>query len=256
MLHGLRGMSGAEAPASLLPSVLARVGLADAYWEMETPVGPVFIAYNQAGISAVMRTGSAEQFEREFRARHGRPARRTPTPPRALAEAVSARLRGNTRAQLEFDLRGLSEFERAVLLKALEIPHGEVRPYAWIAKEIGRPTAVRAVGGALGGNPIPLLIPCHRVVRTDGRIGEYALGSEVKRAVLQAEGAAPEVIERIARAGIRLLGNSEERTYCLPTCEGMHLTTNPYRVSFHSEREALDAGYHPCATCRPALLAS
>ena len=85
----------------------------------------------------------------------------------------------------------MTEFERAVLLKALEIPRGEVRTYGWIAAEIGRPAAVRAVGSALRKNPVPVLIPCHRVVRSDGHIGQYALGgSDAKRTILAAEGLA------------------------------------------------------------------
>jgi O-6-methylguanine DNA methyltransferase len=63
---------------------------------------------------------------------------------------------------------------RALNNVSLEIPPGEVRPYSWIAREIGRPGAVRATGSALAKNPVPLLIPCHRVVRSDGRIGKYS----------------------------------------------------------------------------------
>ena len=67
-------------------------------------------------------------------------------------------------------------------MKALEIPRGEVRPYGWIAAEIGRPKAVRAVGTALGHNPVPLIVPCHRVVRSDGMIGQYSLGGPQQQA--------------------------------------------------------------------------
>jgi O-6-methylguanine DNA methyltransferase len=98
-------------------------------------------------------------------------------------------LAGNASAPLRFDLSAVSPFGRAVLTKALEIPRGEVRPYSWIAREIGRPLAVRAVGSALARNPIPLLIPCHRVVRNDGTAGQYIFGTAAKRALLSAEGA-------------------------------------------------------------------
>ena len=81
---------------------------------------------------------------------------------------------GRRRVRLQFDLRRLSPFERDVLRKTLEIPRGEARTYGWIAREIGRPGAVRAVGSALNKNPIPLLIPCHRVVRSDGQIAAQA----------------------------------------------------------------------------------
>ena len=88
----------------------------------------------------------------------------------------------------------------AVWTKALEIPRGEVRPYGWIAAEIGRPRAVRAVGTALGHNPVPLIVPCHRVVRTDGTIGQYSLGGPGnKRTILAAEGLDPEALEAAAR---------------------------------------------------------
>ena len=106
-----------------------------------------------------------------------------------------------------------------MLLKALQIPRGEVRPYGWIASEIGHPAAVRAVGTALGHNPVPLLIPCHRVVRSDGHIGQYSLGGpENKRTLLEWEGADPDELERLAKAGIRYFGSDTTHIVCHPTC--------------------------------------
>jgi O-6-methylguanine DNA methyltransferase len=256
IVRSLCELRDAESPASVLPAVLTRVGLADSYWRLESPIGPVFVAYSATGVSAVSRAGSAEEFERAFRSRTGRRAVRVQSPPPALAAAVEARLRGDARAQLEYDLRGVSEFERAVLLKALEIPRGEVRPYGWVAREIGRPKAVRAVGSALGQNPIPLLIPCHRVVRSDGRLGDYAFGAEAKRAVLEAEGAAPGVLEALARAGVRFYGDPTDGTYCLPSCGKMHLREDPRLVPLRSLAEAVAAGLRPCHECRPSALAS
>lgn len=102
-----------------------------------------------------------------------------------------------------FDLSGLTEFERAVLEKTLEIPPGQVRSYAWVAREIGRPRAVRAVGSALARNPIPVLIPCHRVVRSDGVIGQYgAGGTAAKRAILESEGVDTRRLRRLEAAGV------------------------------------------------------
>ena len=130
-----------------------------------------------------------------------RPSRRTTWPgpgarhipssavPDRLAAAIARRLEGDRRVRIDLDLRGHTDFERDVWQKALEIPRGEVRPYGWIAAEIGRPKAVRAVGTALGHNPVPLIVPCHRVVRSDGTIGQYSLGGpENKRTILEAEG--------------------------------------------------------------------
>lgn len=86
----------------------------------------------------------------------------------------------------------MSEFRRSVLLATLDIPEGETRTYKEIAKKIGRPNAARAVGTALKNNPMAPTIPCHRVVRSDGSIGNYThMGRnspEKKRALLKSEG--------------------------------------------------------------------
>ena len=142
--------------------------------------------------------------------------------PARLATAIGRRLAGETRVRIPLDLRGRTEFEVAVWTKALEIPRGEVRPYGWIAAEIGRPKAVRAVGTALGHNPVPLIVPCHRVVRTDGTIGQYSLGGpRNKRTILAAEGLDPDGLEDAARRGERLSGSTTTRIVLLahlPSC--------------------------------------
>jgi O-6-methylguanine DNA methyltransferase len=176
LLHDLRALGEVQAPPRILPRVLDALELGDAYTTLETDLGPLFVAFNRQGVSAVMRADSPAQFEEAFRVRFGRPVRpATHTKP---ARLVSRR---------RFDLRGLSEFERAVLLKALEIPRGEVRTYSWIAREIGHPAAVRAVGSALARNPVPVLIPCHRVVRSDGTYGQYRGGPDAKHLLLTME---------------------------------------------------------------------
>lgn len=85
------------------------------------------------------------------------------------------------------DLSGLSPFTRAVLRITAKIPYGEVRSYEWVARKLGKPRAVRAVGNALARNPIPIIIPCHRIVRSDGTIGGFALGTAWKRRLLALE---------------------------------------------------------------------
>lgn len=250
--RALRATGRVKAPASLLPAVLARVGLSDSYWRLESPLGPVYVGRSKAGISMVLRAKSAEQFERAFYRRHGRAVHREKSPPPTRVRMLLRNLKSRQRRRLRYDLRGLSEFERAVLLKALEIPDGEVRPYSWIAKEIGHPEAIRAVGSALGKNPVPLFIPCHRVVRADGHIGEYSMGGpRNKRTLLEIEGAQPETLEKLAASRVRYLGNQKQRHYCYPTCGGIETLVLSNKVPFHSEREAVAAGYHPCGDCRP-----
>lgn len=252
LLRGLHALGGVEAPESLLPAVLLRAGLSDVYWTIDTAIGPVFVAYSDVGISAVRLADDAAAFERDVQARSGRALRPVAEPPAEAARMIAAGLSGEGKARLRFDLRGLSEFERVVLLKAIEIPRGQVRPYAWIAREIGQPKAVRAVGTALGGNPVPLLIPCHRVVRSDGRIGGYIFGDAAKRAVLAAEGLDPTGLEALAGRGVRYYGSDTTHIYCYPTCSSARRITDPHRVTFRSEKEAAGAGYRPCKVCRPA----
>ncbi len=252
LVRELRGLRGWRAPRTLLPAVLDRLQLGDAYLSCDSPVGRVFVAYNQGGISRVTRAPADEDFERAHAARRGRPARRPPQPPTALLRRIRRRLSEGS-GELRFDLRGLSPFQRAVLYKAAEIPRGEVRPYSWIAQEIGHAGAVRAVGSALARNPVPLLIPCHRVVRSDGHIGDYGLGgAPTKRAILAAEGVQPRRLETLARAGVRYLGSDSTHIYCFPSCRQALRISEPHRVAFRSQAQAAAAGYRPCRLCRPS----
>jgi O-6-methylguanine DNA methyltransferase len=246
-----------EAPASLLPGTLLRAGLVDAYATVESPVGPVFVAWNPRGISMVSLADDEDRFRDAFRTDVGRPLQRVGGLPPRLHRAVLRRLSGDRTAPVPVDLRGRSPFEEAVLRKALEIPTGEVRPYGWIAAEIGRPKAVRAVGTALGHNPIPLLIPCHRVVRSDGQLGEYSMGGpEVKRRVLSAEGVDLGRLEGYARQGIRYLGSDTTRIFCMPTCRHARRVMPKHEMHFGSEADARGAGYRPCKICRPVAIAA
>lgn len=81
-----------------------------------------------------------------------------------------------------------SVFQRKVLLAVSTIPRGEVRTYQSIAKQIGKPKSARAVGRALATNPLPLIIPCHRVICSDGKLGGYQGGLKMKKALLRKEG--------------------------------------------------------------------
>ncbi len=108
-----------------------------------------------------------------------------------LRAAVAGWLESGEWRGVPLDLSGVSQFQRAVLRGASAIPRGELRTYSELAAEIGKPKAVRAVGNALARNPLPLFIPCHRVVRSSGALGGYAFGLPLKMRLLQYEGALP-----------------------------------------------------------------
>ncbi len=90
----------------------------------------------------------------------------------------------------QIDLSGKSNFARAILLACRRIPYGEIRSYGWLARVVGRPKAARPVGNVLARNPLPLVIPCHRVVRADGTLGGFSArgGLSLKARLLQLEG--------------------------------------------------------------------
>jgi O-6-methylguanine DNA methyltransferase len=250
-LQSLRAL----APDDLTGRVLAEVGLADAYAEIDGPIGQLYIAWGPEGIVAVERAGDPIGFELEVTARTGRPLRRADRMPEALGRRVRAQLSGERVRNLPIDLGTLTEFEQAVLRKTAEIPWGEVRPYAWVAREIGRPRAVRAVGSALAGNPVTFVIPCHRVVRADGRIGEYGAGGPAaKRAVLAVEGVDADELERLADAGVRYTGSDTTRIFCYPSCHNARRITPAHRVTFRSGEDAEAAGYRACRECRPLIV--
>ena len=243
---------GSPAPEHLARAVLTQVGLADLWAELPSPLGPIGVAWNGRGISWIDRAGDPDLLAERFEDRVGRPLHRVDRVPERLARAVEARLAGNRRVRIPLDLRGHTEFEVAVWLKALEIPRGEVRPYGWIAAEIGHPKAVRAVGTALSHNPVPLVVPCHRVVRSDGSIGQYSLGGpEAKRTVLTAEGLDLVEMESVARSGFRYLGSATTHVVCLPTCRHARRITDRHRRPFRSLNLAMREGFRPCRSCRP-----
>jgi len=242
-----------EAPRSLAPGVLAEVGLADWYARFDSPIGPLVVAWNGLGVVAVEAAEDEVAFEAAHLARNGRPAYPVEHLPDRLATAIDHRVRGGRRVRIDLDLRGHTDFERDVWAKALEIPRGEVRPYGWIAAEIGRPKAVRAVGTALGNNPVPLIVPCHRVIRSDGTIGQYSLGGPAnKRSILAAEGLDPDFLETAARSGLRYVGSDTTHIVCLPTCHAAQRITPAHRVPFRSFGGAVTAGYRACRECRPS----
>jgi O-6-methylguanine DNA methyltransferase len=243
------------APAHVAEDVLVEVGLADRMAPLESPIGRLWVAWNGRGISEVDLADDGPAAVTRHEARSGRRTSLAAALPAGLADAIARRLAGERRVRISLDLRGRTEFEVAVWTKALEIPRGEVRPYGWIAAEIGRPKAVRAVGTALGRNPVPLIVPCHRVVRTDGSIGQYSLGGPGnKRMILAAEGLDPAALEDAARRGERLAGSTTTRIVCWPTCRHARRTQDRYRVAFRSLRDANAAGYRACKVCRPTAV--
>lgn len=145
-----------------------------------SPVGPLTVEATDAGVVSVRFGGGARARPPIGALAHGHV--------QAALRALEDYFAGRRPELPTLDLRG-SPFQRRVWEALLRIPYGEVRTYGEIASGLGRPGAARAVGAANGRNPIAILVPCHRVVQSGGRLGGYGGGVEVKRWLLAHEAA-------------------------------------------------------------------
>ena len=135
----------------------------------------------------------------------------------------------------------LPPFQAKVLAAAEGVPFGQVASYAELAERIGHPRAARAVGNALGANPVPIFLPCHRIVRGDGSWGHYAFGGALKTQLLALERATP-----------ALVGSATTRIVCRHGCPHEQRIAEANRIVFASVADAAGVGYRPCRRCRPA----
>jgi O-6-methylguanine DNA methyltransferase len=160
-------------------------------WDViASPLGPLYVAASPKGLCALDFGVSQAAFLGQLE-----PLARTERNPQALTsigEQLRAYFAGEQfKFDLPLDLERLTPFQRSVLRTARRIPAGSVWTYGQVARAIGKPQASRAVGQALGRNPVPIVIPCHRVIASDGGLGGYSGGGslESKKWLLSLEGA-------------------------------------------------------------------
>ena len=178
--------------AAALPDRAADEGLLDvAVGRMDSPIGELLVAVTSRGLACVAFEGDdyrrevLEQIAREISPRILPSPKVTDPWRRELDEYFAAQ---RLLFDLPVDRRLIHGIARDVLRQTSKIPYGEVTTYGKIAGEIGHPTAARAVGRALGSNPIPIVIPCHRVIGASGKLTGYAGGLDRKVALLELEG--------------------------------------------------------------------
>ncbi|MCA1843141.1 MAG: methylated-DNA--[protein]-cysteine S-methyltransferase [Actinobacteria bacterium] len=165
-------------------------GLLDvAYRIMDSPIGPLLIAATPAGLVRVAferenHDGVLVELSDAISPRVLRSPRGVDDVARQLDEYFTGRRRI---FDVPVDLQLAKGFRRAVLTHLLEIPYGETESYTTVATSAGNPKAVRAAGSACATNPVPLVVPCHRVVRSDGTYGQYRGGPEIKHMLLTME---------------------------------------------------------------------
>ncbi len=168
-----------------------------AYTLAETAIGPVGFVWSERGIAGLQLPESGADATRA-RTRRRFPDAAEATPPASVREVIGdvlALLAGEPRdlSSTSLDLAGAPPFNIRVYEVALTIGHGETSTYGTVAARIGEPGAARAVGAALGQNPIPIIVPCHRVLAAGGRPGGFSApgGALTKLRLLAIEGAAP-----------------------------------------------------------------
>jgi methylated-DNA-[protein]-cysteine S-methyltransferase len=161
-------------------------GLVDVRYDLtESPVGELFIASTERGLCRISYhpEGQDEQLARIFGVRVLR------SPLDEVRRELDEYFNGSRREfDLPLDLR-VAPFHEAVLHELARVPYGRTQTYGSLAAKVGRPRAARAVGTVMNRNPIPIILPCHRIVGANGSLTGYAGGLHVKRALLELEGA-------------------------------------------------------------------
>jgi methylated-DNA-[protein]-cysteine S-methyltransferase len=169
----------------------AAAGLVDAAYDLvDSPIGPLLVGATSQGLCRISFDADRDpdaELER-LADRFGARVLRVPRQLDAVRRQLDDYFEGRRRAfELEVDLTGVPAFQREVLRELALVPYAETATYGGLAQRIGRPRAARAVGGALNRNPVPIVLPCHRVVGASGSLVGYAGGLDRKRALLDLE---------------------------------------------------------------------
>ncbi|MHB1420642.1 MAG: methylated-DNA--[protein]-cysteine S-methyltransferase [Bacillota bacterium] len=234
------------------------------YWcRRETSIGSLTVAASERGVCLLaLPNEDVEVALNWLRSRFS--ADNIEERPQGLEEIfdqIDTYLEGNLKDfQLELDLRG-TPFQIRIWKQLLDIPYGNTVTYASVAREVGNASGVRATGGAIGANPVALVVPCHRVIGSNGTLTGFGGGLPLKRHLLELEGILPRLGEGIEQWLVRrslspekvVLGNPGTGIYCAPHC--YHVVNmfkgNKIPRVFPGDVPALQAGFVPCKICKP-----
>jgi methylated-DNA-[protein]-cysteine S-methyltransferase len=254
----LTGEDGTLARAELVSRLADLRSRMVGYGIFPSPLGPVLIARSEHGVALVQYLHKAGAIPGHVRRLLGEDA----VEDRAATETLSAELveyLEGRRARLDWPLdsgRMRSEFQRRVLEATAALPYGAVASYAGIAARIGAPSAVRSVAQALRWNPLPIVIPCHRVIGSTGALTGYAgKHVELKQRLLAVEGVRTVAAHhdfKVRREAMYTLMDGE-REYCVPTCGSLSSQPLSVLTLFGTRERAEAAGFSPCTSCRPDL---
>ena len=161
------------------------------YTRYPSPIGEILIASTEKGICSLALSQDEDEFVQSLSKKFAAEPIRDDTKFRRVREMLDSYFEGKpVEFEAPFDLRG-TDFQRSVWTEIHKIGYGKTRSYGSIAKAVGRPKASRAVGNAVGSNPVPLIIPCHRVIHSDGTLGGFGGGLPLKKRLLKLERVSP-----------------------------------------------------------------
>jgi methylated-DNA-[protein]-cysteine S-methyltransferase len=230
-----------------------------AYRVFDSPLGPVLLAHSEQGVVLLEYLhGRRDPGTARLRRLHGIETVPDGGESEILYRDLRAYLDGRTQElHWPLDLRLIkSPFQRKVLEHTANIPYGAVISYKRLASDLGQPRAVRAVAQALRWNPVPVAIPCHRVIGASGLLTGYAGGETTRKRQLLATEGVPMIPAHhdfaIARSAMYLLAPGDTE-YCIPSCPSPETLRAGMFTYFGSRKRAEAVGLRPCSGCRPDL---
>jgi len=183
------GTMVAEARERLIARAKRDGLVAVGYDVLDSPLGPLWVAVGPRGLATISYGAEPDDAALHRLVRVYGPGI-VPDPRRAstIARELDQYFSGKRRSfEVPVDLSGLTPFQQRVLRATARVPFGSLASYATVARRAGNERAARAAGGALGSNPIPIVVPCHRIVASDGSLGGYTSGLGTKRRLLAIE---------------------------------------------------------------------
>ena len=226
---------------------VARVGIVD------SPVGRLLVAESVRGLLAVQFLEVADAPDALAGLKEGFDLVEDPQTAARIGREIERYLKGDMHAlDRPVDLSLVrTDFQRRALMRLRRtVPPGSVITYQALAAAVGAPSGQRAIGNTMATNPVPLYVPCHRVIRSDGTIGNYGGGVPRKIKLLRAEGFSVARDHRLPESSV--MGHLVTHIFCRPQCHAAIRADPAKAVIFANSGRARSAGLRACKLCRPA----
>lgn len=219
---------------------------------IQSSVGRLFVAESDRGLLGVRFADSGDDSAMLTTIRQKFDPREDPAAAARIHDEIERALAGDsdavTHRPVDYSLV-TSQFQRRAFVRLRQVPAGGVVTYQALAAAIGAPSGQRAVGNAMATNPIPIFVPCHRVIKSDGTIGNYGGGVERKLKLLRAEGFRVGKGNRVPSEAV--YGHWQSHIFCKSDCSAVRRADRKKWIIFTDSDRARGSGMRPCKLCRP-----